>query len=76
MQILVLYHSKGGNTRKLAEKIAEGVREVDGVSALLKRTEEVSQNDFLASDGVIAGSPVYFGVMVRSIVCCRLAYGF
>ena len=67
MQILVLYHSKGGNTRKLAEKIAEGVREVDGVSALLKRTEEVSQNDFLASDGVIAGSPVYFGVMASEL---------
>ena len=67
MQILILYHSKGGNTRKLAEKIADGVKEVDGVSALLKRTDEVSQNDFLASDGVIAGSPVYFGVMASEL---------
>ena len=67
MQILVLYYSKGGNTRKLAEKIAEGVNEVQGVSALLKRTDEVSQNDFLASDGVIAGSPVYFGVMASEL---------
>jgi flavorubredoxin len=25
MQVLVLYHSKGGNTRKLAENIASGV---------------------------------------------------
>ncbi len=33
MQILVLYHSKGGNTRKLAEMIARGVEEVDGASA-------------------------------------------
>jgi NAD(P)H dehydrogenase (quinone) len=67
MQILVLYYSKGGNTRKLAEKIAEGVNEVEGVSALLKRTDEVSQDDFLACDGVIAGSPVYFGVMASQL---------
>jgi NAD(P)H dehydrogenase (quinone) len=58
MQILVLYYSKGGNTRKLAEKIAEGVEQAEGVKALLKRTDEVSQDDFLASEGVIAGSPV------------------
>jgi NAD(P)H dehydrogenase (quinone) len=63
MRILVLYYSKGGHTRKLAEKIAEGVQRVQGVQVLLKRTDEVTQEDFLASEGVIAGSPVYFGVM-------------
>jgi len=67
MQILVLYYSKGGNTRKLAEKIAEGVEQAEGVKALLKGTDEVSQDDFLASDGVIAGSPVYFGVMAAEL---------
>ena len=44
MQVLVLYYSKGGNTRKLAEKIAQGVDGVDGVSALLKNAEEVMQD--------------------------------
>jgi NAD(P)H dehydrogenase (quinone) len=67
MQILVLYYSKGGNTRKLAEKIADGVQQVEGVTVLLKRTDEVTQDDFLASDGVIAGSPVYFGVMASEL---------
>ena len=67
MQILVLYYSKGGNTRKMAEKVAEGVEQAEGVKALLKRTDEVSQDDFLASDGVIAGSPVYFGVMAGEL---------
>ncbi|HEN21157.1 MAG TPA: flavodoxin family protein [Desulfobacteraceae bacterium] len=63
MQILVLYFSKGGNTRKLAEEIAGGVNEVDGVEAVLKKTDEVTEEDFIASDGIIAGSPVYFGLM-------------
>jgi NAD(P)H dehydrogenase (quinone) len=67
MQILVLYFSKGGNTRKLAEAIAEGVDAVKGARALLKRTDEVAKEDFVDSAGVIAGSPVYFGVMAAEL---------
>jgi NAD(P)H dehydrogenase (quinone) len=67
MQILVLYHSKGGNTRKLAEMIAAGVEEVDGVSCLIRNCEEVTKEDFLGSAGIIAGSPVYFGVMAAEL---------
>jgi NAD(P)H dehydrogenase (quinone) len=67
MQILILYFSKGGNTKKLAEAIAKGVEQVEGATALVKRTDEVTKDDFLASDGVIAGSPVYFGVMAADM---------
>lgn len=67
MQILTLYFSKGGNTKKLAERIAQGVKEVEGVKAVLKHTSEVTKADFLDSDGVIAGSPVYFGVMAAEL---------
>jgi len=63
MQILILYYSKGGNTRKVAERIAEGVESASGAKALLKSTQEVSKDDFVNSAGVIAGSPVYFGAM-------------
>ncbi len=31
MNILVLYFSKGGNTRRLAEAVTEGVDQVEGV---------------------------------------------
>lgn len=67
MQVLVLYYSKGGNTRKLAEAIAEGANAVAGVDAVLKSTAEVAQDDFLAADGIIAGSPVYFGGMAADL---------
>ncbi len=66
MQVLVLYHSRGGNTKKLAEIVAEGVSST-GVTALLKNTDEVTKDDFLESAGVIAGSPVYFGVMAAEL---------
>jgi NAD(P)H dehydrogenase (quinone) len=67
MQILILYFSKGGNTRKLAEAVSKGVEAVEGATALMKKTDEVSKEDFLASEGVIAGSPVYFGVMAAEL---------
>ncbi len=67
MQVLVLYYSKGGNTRKLAEYVAEGVNAVDGVEAVLRSTKEVTKEDFVNSAGIIAGSPVYFGVMATDL---------
>ncbi|MBT8342873.1 MAG: flavodoxin family protein [Desulfatitalea sp.] len=67
MQILVLYYSKGGNTRRLAEMVAEGVAQVDGVEVLLRNTDEVTRDEFAASAGLIAGSPVYFGSMAAPL---------
>ena len=37
MQILILYFSKSGNTKKLAEAIVKGVENVEGVNAVLKK---------------------------------------
>jgi len=67
MKVLILFYSKGGNTKKLAGAIAEGVEKVDGVSAVLRKTDEVTKEDFLSSDGIIAGSPVYFGLMAAEL---------
>jgi len=66
MQVLILYDSKGGNTKKLAEEIAKGVKST-GTKAVLKSTQEVTKEDFLKSAGIIAGSPVYFGVMAAEL---------
>jgi NAD(P)H dehydrogenase (quinone) len=67
MQVLILYFSKGGNTRKLAQAIAKGAEKVEGVKVLIKSTDEITDEDFLASQGVIAGSPVYFGTMAAGL---------
>jgi len=67
MQILILYFSKGGNTRKLAEAILEGVERVEGATGVLKHTDDVTKEDFVSSEGIIAGSPVYFGVMAAQL---------
>lgn len=67
MQVLIMYHSKTGHTRKLAEEIANGVHEIEGVTCVEKPVSEVTKDDFLASDGIIAGSPVYFGTMAAEM---------
>ena len=67
MNILVLYYSKGGNTRRLAEAVAEGVVRVEGAKPVLKKAEEVTKDDFVTAAGIIAGSPVYFGTMAAQL---------
>ncbi len=66
MQVLVLYYSKGGNTKKLAEEIIKGI-DSTGIKAVLKSTSDVTKEDFLDSSGIIAGSPVYFGGMAADL---------
>ena len=67
MNVVIMYYSKGGNTRKLAEAIAEGVGQIDGVEAVLRHTRDVSKDDFLSAGGLIVGSPVYFGTMAAQL---------
>ena len=63
VSVLVAYHSATGNTEKMAQGVAEGVKSVAGANAVVKRVGEVTPDDLLSSDGVIIGSPVYFGNM-------------
>jgi NAD(P)H dehydrogenase (quinone) len=67
MQVLIMYHSKTGHTKRVAEAVAKGVGEVEGVACIVKSTAEVTKDDFVAADGVIAGSPVYFGTMAAEL---------
>jgi NAD(P)H dehydrogenase (quinone) len=62
VRILVAYTSMGGNTKMLAEAVAKGIKNA-GCEVILKRAKDVLQEDFVGADGIVAGSPVYFGGM-------------
>jgi len=66
-KILVIYFSKSGNTKKLAQMIVKGVKEVEDVEVILKPASDVTKDDFVTSNGIIAGSPVYFGTMAAEL---------
>ncbi len=65
--ILIVYYSRSGNTEKLAEAVAEGARSVDGVEVELKAAGQISVDELLEPDGIIMGSPVYFGTMAAEL---------
>jgi multimeric flavodoxin WrbA len=65
--ILVIYHSQGGSNRKMAEAVAEGVSSMEGAEARLKDAGEAFLEDLLACDGLIIGSPEYFGYMAGAV---------
>jgi NAD(P)H dehydrogenase (quinone) len=62
-KILIVYDSKTGNTEKMAFAVAEGARQVEGVEVTVKRVDQTSLEDLLNADGIIMGSPTYYGQM-------------
>lgn len=60
-KVLVIYYSRTGNTKIMAESVAEGVKE-EGVECILKKVEETEVEDLVSADGIIVGSPTYFGL--------------
>jgi len=60
---IIIYDSKTGNTEKMAFLIAEGVREVDDVECVVKKVEDATLEDLKEAQGIIMGSPTYYGGM-------------
>jgi NAD(P)H dehydrogenase (quinone) len=62
VKILVVYDTKSGNTEKMAHAVAKGAEQA-GAEVLLKRVDQVKNSDLQGADGIIMGSPTYFGQM-------------
>jgi NAD(P)H dehydrogenase (quinone) len=62
MKVLIVYYSTYGHVHKMAEAIAEGVNEVDGAEAVMRRVPETLPQEVLekmgASEAQEAMSPV------------------
>jgi flavorubredoxin len=63
VEVLVLYYSRGGRTEALAKAVAEGVNRTKYASAVMKRVDYATVNDFISCDAVAFGSPNYFSYM-------------
>ena len=58
-RVLVAYFSASGNTEKMAQYVAEGIR-FAGNQAVVKKTSDIQKADDLAGyDGYVFGSPTY-----------------
>ncbi|MBF0303193.1 MAG: flavodoxin domain-containing protein [Desulfamplus sp.] len=66
-EFLIVYSSRTGETKKIAELIAEGIR-IGGHNATLKNATDIkSENDLNGFNGYIFGSATYHGEMVTSM---------
>jgi NAD(P)H dehydrogenase (quinone) len=65
-RIIVVYYSQGGNTKKMAELVGEGVSQEE-VEVLVKDVSEIKAGDLLEYQGIIIGSPTYYGSMAHQI---------
>jgi NAD(P)H dehydrogenase (quinone) len=63
---LILYYSRGGNTKKMAEFIAKGV-EKEKVEVNIRDVKDVTVDYLLVFDAIIIGSPTYYGGMAAEI---------
>jgi multimeric flavodoxin WrbA len=68
-KIIVIYHSQQyGNTKMLADVLAEGAREAGAEVNLINTNERrVTQEEFLATDAVAIGTPDYFSYVAGTI---------
>lgn len=60
-RVLVAYATLFGNTRKMAEALAEGARAVPGTEVVLKPCDEAGLDDLRAADAVVLGAAVHMG---------------
>jgi flavodoxin len=67
MKVFVVYDTKHGNTKLVAEKIVEGMRGVEGIEAAISDVEEVDLERVADYDAILIGSPNHWGGPVRGI---------
>jgi NAD(P)H dehydrogenase (quinone) len=65
-KVLIVYYSRSGNTKKMAELIKSGV-EKEEISVTLKDVKDTQVKDLLGADTIIMGSPVYYGSMASPL---------
>ena len=60
-KVLVIYATDYGNTKKMAETIASGVKTVAEAQVDIKLADDVTTEEMMNNDAFIIGSPVHMG---------------
>lgn len=65
-RVLVTYYSSSGNTRRMAEEIEATIKK-EGVDTVLKKVEDVRATELTDYNGIVIGSPTYYGTMAWQV---------
>jgi len=66
-KVIVVYESKYGNTKRAAETIIEGMKEISGIEAVLSEPRAVDKSKLADFDAIVIGSPTHIGSATRGI---------
>ncbi len=67
MKIAVIYDSKTGNTKKMAEYIIEGIRSVDTMEAELFSIAQINDSYVKECAAVIVGTPTHYATLSGAV---------
>jgi flavodoxin len=67
VRVIVVYDTKHGNTKLVAEKIMEGIGEVEGIETAISDVKETDPKEAADYDAILIGSPTHFGGPARGI---------
>jgi len=65
-KVLLVYYSRSGNTAQMAELVKQGLVK-GGVEAVSKTVAETRLDELLEYDGIVMGSPTYYGSMAAEL---------
>ena len=66
MRVMIVFDSRTGNTEKMAQAVAEGVR-AEKIEVEIVNVDEVQVDNLPNVAGLIVGSPVYYGLPTGKI---------
>jgi NAD(P)H dehydrogenase (quinone) len=67
-KIGVVYYSKSGNTEAMAKDVIRGIKDADSnIEVILKKAKETNEDELLDWDGIIVGSPTYYGLPATEV---------
>lgn len=67
VKVFVVYDTRYGNTKLVAEKIAEGMRKAEGIETAISDVEEVDLDRIVDYDAILIGSPNHYGGPTRGV---------
>ncbi len=68
MKVFVVYDTKYGNTKLVAEKIVEGLREAKGIETAISDVKDVDTKAVAGSEVILIGAPNHMGRPAGTIV--------
>ena len=66
-KVIVVYESKYGNTKLVAEEIVAGMKQASGADFAIIDVKQADCDDIISADAILIGSPNHWGKATKSI---------